>query len=56
MKPHTIRTPFPNSGSKYHTLFIHNKPSEVKVDYQGYEINKDEAPAWIVFPWEEWDK
>ena len=35
---------------------INNKPSKVKVDYHGYEINKDEAPAWIVFPWEEWDK
>ena len=35
---------------------IHNKPSKAKVDYQGYEINKEEAPAWIVFPWEEWDK
>ena len=35
---------------------IHNKPSKTKVDYQGYEINKEEAPAWIVFPWEEWDK
>ena len=35
---------------------INNKPSKVKLDYHGYEINKDEAPAWIVFPWEEWDK
>ena len=35
---------------------IHNKPSKTKVDYHGYQINKDEAPAWIVFPWEEWDK
>tara|TARA_B100001996_G_C18624643_1_gene579225 strand:- start:233 stop:697 length:465 start_codon:yes stop_codon:yes gene_type:complete len=35
---------------------IHNKPSKTKVDYHGYQINKEEAPAWIVFPWEEWDK
>ena len=35
---------------------INNKPSEVKVDYHGYEINKEEVPSWIVFPWEEWDK
>ena len=35
---------------------IHNKPSKVSVDYQGYEINKQERPHWIVFPWEEWDK
>lgn len=35
---------------------INNKPSKIKLNYQGYEINKDEAPAWVVFPWEEWDK
>ena len=35
---------------------IQNKPSKIKVDYHGYEINKDEVPAWIVFPWEEWEK
>jgi len=35
---------------------INNKPSPVKMDYKGYEINKDETPTWIVFPWEEWDK
>ena len=35
---------------------IHNKPSKVKVDFQGYEIDKSKDPAWIVFPWEEWDK
>ena len=35
---------------------IHNKPSKIKVDYHGYEINKDEVPSWIVFPWEEWSK
>ena len=40
---------------KFATL-IHNKPSKAKVDYQGYEIDKSKNPAWIVFPWEEWDK
>ena len=35
---------------------IHNKPSKAKVDYQGYEIDKSKDPAWVVFPWEEWDK
>ena len=35
---------------------IHNKPSKAKVDYHGYEIDKSKDPAWIVFPWEEWDK
>ena len=40
---------------KFATL-INNKPSKAKVDYQGYEIDKSKNPAWIVFPWEEWDK
>ncbi len=35
---------------------INNKPSKAKVNYRGYEINKDEIPTWVVFPWEEWDK
>ena len=37
-------------------VLINNKPSKVKVDFHGYEINKEEIPSWIVFPWEEWDK
>ena len=35
---------------------INNKPSKVVVDYHGYEIDKSKNPAWIVFPWEEWQK
>ena len=35
---------------------IHNTPSKAKVDYHGYTIDKSKNPAWIVFPWEEWDK
>ena len=35
---------------------INNIPSKTKVDYHGYEIDKSKNPAWIVFPWEEWDK
>ena len=35
---------------------VNNVPSTTKVDYYGYEINKDEVPTWIVFPWEEWEK
>ena len=35
---------------------INNKPSKAKVDYHGYEIDKSKNPAWIVFPWEEWEK
>ena len=37
-------------------VLVNNTPSKVTVDYHGYEINKDEVPSWIVFPWEEWDK
>ena len=35
---------------------INNKPSPVKIDYYGYEIDKNETPQWVVFPWEEWQK
>jgi hypoxanthine phosphoribosyltransferase len=35
---------------------INNKPSPVKIDYYGYEIDKNENPQWVVFPWEEWQK
>ena len=35
---------------------IHNTPSKATVDYHGYTIDKSKNPAWIVFPWEEWDK
>ena len=44
-----------NINVRYAAL-INNKPSPFKVDYCGYEINKDEVPSWIVFPWEDWDK
>ena len=44
-----------NGRIKFATL-VDNKPSKIDVDYHGYEINKDEVPSWIVFPWEEWDK
>ena len=33
---------------------VNNKPSPVKMDYQGYEIDKSLRPQWVVFPWEEW--
>ena len=33
---------------------IDNVPSKFDVDYTSIEINKDEDPAWIVFPFEEW--
>ena len=44
-----------NDKIKFAAL-IHNKPSKAKVDYHGYIIDKSKNPAWIVFPWEEWDK
>jgi hypothetical protein len=37
-------------------VVINNRPSPVKVDYFGYEIDKKENPQWVVFPWEEWQK
>ena len=35
---------------------IDNKPSPFRVDYFGYGIDKSKNPAWIVFPWENWEK
>jgi len=37
-------------------VLVNNKPSKTIVDYFGYEINKEDVPSWIVFPWEEWSK
>jgi hypoxanthine phosphoribosyltransferase len=45
-----------HAGRIRFAALINNKSSKVKVDYHGYEIDKAEVPAWIVFPWEEWDK
>jgi len=44
-----------NGRIKFAAL-VNNKPSKTLIDYKGYEINKDEVPTWIVFPWEEWEK
>jgi len=44
-----------NNNVRYASI-INNKPSPFKVDYWGYEIDKDQNPQWVVFPWEEWDK
>lgn len=36
-------------------VMVHNQPSEFKdPDYVGMEINKQETPCWVVFPWENW--
>ena len=45
-----------NDGKIKFAALIHNTPSIAKVDYNGYTIDKSKNPAWIVFPWEEWDK
>ena len=45
-----------HAGRIRFAALINNKSSKVKVDYHGYEIDKAVVPAWIVFPWEEWDK
>jgi hypoxanthine phosphoribosyltransferase len=39
-----------------HNVTIDNLASKcrVKMDFAGKEINKEETPEWIVFPWEEW--
>ena len=41
------------SNVKFAAL-IDNIPSEFVVEYNGVEINKEENPEWIVFPYEEW--
>ena len=41
------------SNVKFAAL-IDNVPSEFVVEYNGVEINKEENPEWIVFPYEEW--
>ena len=35
-------------------VIVDNIVSEFTSDYQGIEINKEENPEWIVFPYEEW--
>jgi hypoxanthine phosphoribosyltransferase len=35
---------------------VDNTPSDIKVDFKGYTIDKSKNPAWIVFPWEDWEK
>tara|TARA_B100000989_G_scaffold74587_2_gene52697 strand:- start:67801 stop:68271 length:471 start_codon:yes stop_codon:yes gene_type:complete len=41
------------SNVKFAAL-VDNIPSEFVVEYNGIEINKEENPEWIVFPYEEW--
>ena len=47
----------PNDSTKSNVKFaalIDNLPSDFVVEYNGVEINKEENPEWIVFPYEEW--
>ena len=34
-------------------VLIDNLASNWEVNYSGIEINKEENPEWVVFPWEE---
>jgi hypoxanthine phosphoribosyltransferase len=44
-----------NNNVKVATLFNRESSnSEIKVDYTGFNINLDNDPGWIVFPWESW--
>lgn len=43
-----------NQNVKF-AVIVNNEASNYKhVDYSGLNINKQEDPAWIVFPWESW--
>ena len=47
----------PEDSTKSNVKFaalIDNVPSDFVVEYSGVEINKEENPEWIVFPYEEW--
>ena len=44
---------YPNMYKVYVSL-IENTASPFAVDYSAKEINKEEDPSWIVFPWENW--
>lgn len=39
---------------KVYASLIENTASPFAVDYCAKEINKEEDPSWIVFPWENW--
>jgi len=35
-------------------VLVNNVVSKSSVDYSGTDINKNEEPQWIIFPWEQW--
>ena len=39
---------------KIFVSLIENTASPFGVDYCAKEINKDEDPSWVIFPWENW--
>jgi|TARA_B110000305_G_scaffold32941_1_gene32140 hypoxanthine phosphoribosyltransferase len=50
-----IRENFGGEDRVKTAAIIHNKPSKFDtLDYWCYNINKEENPQWIVFPWEQW--
>ena len=55
-KEHAVIDNFGRHDRIRYAAVINNRPSPVKIDYYGYEIDKDENPQWVVFPWEEWQK
>jgi hypoxanthine phosphoribosyltransferase len=52
-----IHSEFKDTNTFRYAAIYNNEPSSFdKVDYSAYNINKDKNPAWLVFPWEDWDK
>lgn len=44
------------ADSRFACLIYNIGESNFQPDYWGTEINKIEAPCWVVYPWEEWWK
>jgi hypoxanthine phosphoribosyltransferase len=52
-----IHSEFGSVKTFRYAAIYNNEPSSFdKVNYSAYNINKDKNPAWLVFPWEDWDK
>lgn len=45
-----------NKNVRFAVLVDNESSNFNSIDYSGENINKDEDPAWIVFPWERWWK
>jgi hypoxanthine phosphoribosyltransferase len=46
-----ISATWPENSIKFAAL-MHNVPSPFQTDFWGIEINKEEDPRWVVYPWE----